>query len=72
MVDKKQFESTQRINSAKERIIGPAMVKRVKKLEEDADLIEKFVGFLEAASGGQELDYETWLAIGNANGWSSK
>jgi hypothetical protein len=67
--DAENFDPTERMNSAKERVFSPEMKERVRKLEEDADLVEKFVGFLEMASGGQELDFETWLEIGYENGW---
>jgi hypothetical protein len=68
--DAENFDPTEQMNSAKERVFSPAMKERVRKLEEDADLVEKFVGFLEMASGGEELGYDTWLAIGQENGWS--
>jgi hypothetical protein len=67
--DAENFDPTEQMNSAKERVFSPAMKERVRKLEEDADLVEKFVGFLEMASGGEELDYDTWIAIGQENGW---
>lgn len=66
--DAENFDPRERM--AKERVFSPELQERLVTLEQDKDLIEKFVGFLEMASGGKELDYETWLAIGQENGWS--
>ena len=67
--DAENFDPKGQADSIKERVFSPEMQERVRKLEEDADLVEKFVGFLELASSGQELDFDRWLEIGYKNGW---